>query len=332
MPAPTPTQTQPKQSKAETWPCTQCRFKCSSLAKFNSHLDAKHPSQRKEKDNTLMIGDSTMNTVNARVVEGALGGGGLVTGRSVEAPSRRDPKSGHPGRAYNSAPDVPGALFPRSTFQEVVPRLLARGTYRNLVLQSPTSDITNLWGVPQEHLHQGLVLQSARNMVLTMERAIAHTPSLRKVLILDMLPREDHLLLASHAAFYNSTLRELVAASPLQSQIHVASHSTLTPNTEAKKVAIFGPTSRSDGIHLKGAEGVRRHTSSVVAALQACGLAPPASRRAASSSTPNPNQQAATIQPSGWTTQGSRGAARAQQPASYSQALQTSNQWQVLNC
>ena len=267
-----------------------------------------------------MVGDSTMNTVNGRVVERALGGGGLVTGRSAESSGRRSPRAGHPGRAYNSAPNWPGSVFPQSSFKDVVPRLLARGKYRNLVLQSPTSDITNLWGVPQEHLHQGYVVQSARNMVATAERALAHTPALRKVVILDMLPREDHLLLASHAAYYNSSLRELVAASPLHSQIHVCSHSSLAPSTEAKKVAIFGPDSRSDGIHLKGAEGAKRHTSSVVAALQSAGLAPPSS------------QLAATSQGSSWATQGPRGAARVQPVGSYSQALQTTNSWQVLNC
>ena len=308
----------PKQS--ETWACPQCKFKSNSLATLDSHLDTKHSSPKKEKEVTLMIGDSTMKTVNGRVVERALGGGGLVTGRSAASSSRRSPRAGHPGRAYNSAPNWPGSVFPQSSFQDVVPRLLARGKYRNLVLQSPTSDITNLWGVPQEHLHRGYVLQSAKNMVATAERALAHTPDLRKVVILDMLPREDHLLLASHAAFFNSTLRELVAASPLHSQIHVGNHSTLTPSTEAKKVAIFGPSSRSDGIHFKGPEGTKRHTSSVVAALQSAGLAPPSS------------QLAATAQGSSWTTQGRRGAARVQPSGSSSQPPMTTNSWQVLNC
>ena len=320
--------------KPETWQCTQCKLKCSSLVNLDLHLDAKHPpSPKKQPEFTLMVGDSTMKTVNGRKVEQAMGGGQLLCdGSRAGATRQRSPRGGHPGRAYNSVPNWPEGKFTQSSFQEVVPRLLSTRPYRNLVIQSPTSDITNLWGVPEEHLHRDLVLQSARNMVTTAEHAIAHTPSLRKVLILGMLPREDHLLLASHAAFYNSTLRELVAASPLHLQIHVGSHSTLTPNTEAKKVAIFGPISRSDGIHLKGAEGVRRHTSSVVSALQAAGLAPLASQLAATYHTQSSSQQAARNQSSDWATQGRRGAARAQQPASYSQALQTSNQWQVLNC
>ena len=195
----------------------------------------------------------------------------------------------------------------------------------------PTAHL-RLPGVPTAHLRlpclhplpnsdRGLVLQSAQSILKTTEQAMAHTRSLRKVVIMEMLPRDDHPHLSPLSCLFNTTLRELVASSPLHLQIHVASHHTLTPTSEGKKVAIFGPRSSpsSDGIHLKGVQGVQRHTSSVIGILQAAGVAPPSSQLAASSPTAT------------WATQGRRGAARPQPARTYSEAVQVSNQWWALN-
>ena len=88
-------------------------------------------------------------------------------------------------------------------------------------------------------------------------------------------------------------------------------HPALALTTAAKTVAMFGKpsTPRSDGLHFRGSEGACRHTDSVLTALKSAGLAVP----------------------SGWSTQGSRGAARSQPSGSYSQALQTGNMFELLN-
>ena len=257
-----------------------------------------------------MIGDSTMKTVDGAQVRKALGGGRLITGASAGTAGRRSPRAGHPGRAYNSVPGYPGGLYPDSSFQEVVPRLLnqrgVQGTITNLVLQSPTSDITNLRASVPEAQHRGYVEQSARDMVSIMERALTHYPALRQVIILEQLPRLDSPHLSSLGEHYNSILRTLVTSSPHAQHIRVVGHPTLSPTYVGRRNGLFGPPHpRNDGIHFRGKEGVRRHTDSVVSALRVAGIA-------------------------SWSVQSRRGAARPSSP-SYSQVVQTSNRFSVLN-
>ena len=202
----------------------------------------------------------------------------------------------------------PGCKFPESSFECVVPRLLSNRRVTNLVLQSPTSDLTNLRSLPESQ-HQELVKQSARNMVEILEKARADHPSLRKVIILDQLPRTDRVELSNLSKLYNNTLRELVSAAPSNSncQMMVANHSSLDPTSEDMRSALFGPpSSRStDGIHLRGCDGGRRHTSSIISALKSVGLG-------------------------GWSVQSRRGAGSQQNHQS--QVVQTSNQYNMLNC
>ena len=130
-----------------------------------------------------------------------------------------------------------------------------------------------------------------------MERARAEHPSLRKVIILDQLPRVDSEHLSHLAIIYNATLRELVAT-----------HPSLHPTSQAMKSALFGsPSARSsDGIHFRGKEGNKRHTSSGISAIKSAGLG-------------------------GWTVQSRRGAGRQQNDETSSQAVTTSNQFGMLN-
>ena len=252
----------------------------------------------------MMIGDSNMKTVNCRVVETALGGGKLLCGSHIANKEMRTAETGRPGSAYNSVPDYPGSKFRKSSFKHVVPRMMASHPCENLVLQAPANDLTNLSQVP-EHQHQGWAEQSCRNMVNIAEQAIQSSPSLKEVILLEHLPRRDSDHLAALALHANSALRQFAASSLFSNQIKVASHSSLQPTSEEKTVAIFGPRNRGDGIHLRGAEGPRRHTSSVISALQSVGIAD-------------------------WSTQAGKGSAKPQ-VKSYSQALQTNNRFQHLN-
>ena len=143
------------------------------------------------------------------------------------------------------------------------------------------------------------------------KRALAENSALRKGIILQQLPRNYFSHLANLTVFYNTTLQQLVAASPFHRQLAVVGHPALALTTEAKTPALFGhPSSpRSDGIHFRGSEGARRHTDSIVTALKSAGLA----------------------LPGGWTTQGRRGAASLQPSGSNSQAVETGNMFGPLN-
>ena len=262
---------------------------------------------------TLLVGDSSMKTVNCRVVEASLGGGKFVCGEHIALPQagRRSPRAGRPGRAYNSVSSWPNAKYTESSLDTVVPQLLSqsKSPITTLVVQSPTSDITNLQIVPERD-HKDLVLQSARNVLNTVQRALADHPALRKGVILEQLPRKDSAHLSSLTQLYNTTLQQLVAASHHNQQLVVVGHPSLSLTTEAKTTAMFGPPAspRSDGIHFRGSEGARRHTDSVLSALKSTGL-------------------------TGWSTQGRRGAARFQPSDTYNQqTMQPGNRFQPLNC
>ena len=144
-------------------------------------------------------------------------------------------------------------------------------------------------------------------MVEIMERARAEHPSLRKVIIFDQLPRTD---MEELSKLYNSTLRELVEAAPSNQhcQFVVASHSSLQPTSLEMRTALFGfPSARNtDGIHFRGNEGKKRHTSSIISALKTAGLGD-------------------------WSVQGRQGAGRQQNARTYSQAVGGRNQYEVLN-
>ena len=67
-----------------------------------------------------------------------------------------------------------------------------------------------------------------------------------------------------------------MAAAPPSShcQMVVASHSFLNPASQDMQSDLFGsPSARSnDGIHFRGKQGSKRHTSSVISALKSAGL------------------------------------------------------------
>ena len=319
--------------RTTVFPCNTCGYRAPTTHTLKAHIDNTHPNTKAPKaqptthntthprapktqpttqqqqtntQTTVMIGDSNMKTVNCRTVETALGGGKLLCGSHIAATRKeiRTAETGRPGSAYNSEPNYPGSRFRKSSFKEVVPQILAKQPCDNLVLQSPANDLTNLNQVP-EHQHLGWAEQSSRNMVNIAEQAIIQKPDLKKVILLEHLPRADSDHLAALAIHSNSALHQFASTSIFSNQIVVASHTSLNPLTEEKTVAIFGPRNRGDGIHLRGAEGPRRHTSSVISALKSVGIA-------------------------GWSTQAGKGSAKPQ-VISYSQALKTNNRFQHLN-
>ena len=63
--------------------CPDCWFSCTLLNTLDNHIAKKHSRPNHNNQSlTMMVGDSTMNTVNSRAVEAALGSG-LLTGRSA---------------------------------------------------------------------------------------------------------------------------------------------------------------------------------------------------------------------------------------------------------
>ena len=256
-----------------------------------------------------------MKAIKAREVERALGGHLQCGSPQFTGPSasRRRPMAGQSGRAYNSASNWPGAWYRESNFRDVVPKLLSAKAFTYLVLLSPTSDLTNLKEVEEQH-HEGLAQQSALNMFQTTLKALESSPSLRKVVIFEMFPRCDSPHLSSLAITYNIALKELVAASPHTQQITVVGHPSLTVRAQAKGEAMFGLPSypSTDGIHYRGAEGRQGLTFSIIEGLKAAVVT-------------------SSAQPEGWMVQGRQGAATSPAPAATYSQVTTGNRFAVLN-
>ena len=87
-------------------------------------------------------------------------------------------------------------------------------------------------------------------MVQIVERALSENPSLRKGVILEQLYRNDFFHLANLTSIYNTTLKQLVAASPHHHQLVVVGQ----PSLVTAKASL------------------RRHTDSVLTALKSAGL------------------------------------------------------------
>ena len=152
----------PTQQPQQPYACNDCRYRCKDFRNLDQHIATKHQRPHHIPDLTLLMGDSHMKTVNCRKVEAALGGGKFVCGEhiAIQPPGRRSKRAGKPGRAYTNVGSWPNAKYTESSLEKVVPELLAqsKSPITKLVIQSPTSDLTNLRSL-HEPTHKGLVHQ-----------------------------------------------------------------------------------------------------------------------------------------------------------------------------
>ena len=261
-----------------TFNCTDCRYKCFTLSKLDRHIASKHERPNLEAAYTLFVGDSRVKSLKPRIVEKALGGGLLSVPGSLKVPELPQGRSkGHPGRGYCSSRDWPHSKFPEASLEDRVPELLAARTFTNLVIQAPCNDISNIIKVQDRSKHQNLAALSAHNTLAVVERALRVTPSLKKVVILEQIPRADSDYLTGLAEHSNEVFRELVASSNHRNNITIASSQSLQCHTEQKILDLFGARddARSDGIHLAGSHGRQLYTDFVLSSLKSAKLATP---------------------------------------------------------
>ena len=261
---------------AETYNCTDCRYKCSSLTKLDHHIQNKHTRPNHGVPHTLLVCDSRVRSLKPRIVEKALRDGRLSVPGSLKVPEGPQGRGkGHPGRAYCSSRDWPGAKFPAASLEDRVPELLATGPFTNLVVQAPCNDITNILKVKDHGKHLELAALSAHNTLTVVERALRVTPSLEKAVILEQLPRTDNDHLSALAQYSTTVLREAVINSSLKNKIIIASPKSLECKTEEDIVNLFGPrdSPRSDGVHLVGEHGRQMYTDFILDSLKSAKLA-----------------------------------------------------------
>ena len=260
---------------AGTYNCTDCRYKCSSLSKLDDHIMNKHTRPHHGVPQTLLVCDSRVKSLKSRIVEKALKGGRLSVPGSLKVPEGPQGKGGgHPGRAYCSTRDWPGAKFPSASLEDRVPGLLAVKSFTNLILQAPCNDITNIRMVKDQSKHLELAALSAHNTLAIVERALRVTPSLQTVVILEQLPRADSDHLSALAQHSTAVLREAVANSSLKNKIVMAPSKSLECKTEKNIVDLFGArdSPRADGVHLVGEHGRQLYTDFILDSIKSANL------------------------------------------------------------
>jgi hypothetical protein len=111
--------------------------------------------------------------------------------------------------------------------------------------------------------------ETAINTIQIAERALAENTSLKKIVIMEQMPRRDSPLLALLAELVNMQLRHLATKSTRQHQMVVFRPELLY---SVGMEELFGRGFHSDGIHLKGPAGKYMYNASLVEAIKASGI------------------------------------------------------------
>ena len=174
---------------------------------------------------------------------------------------------------------------PELNFTDIISNQVAESEYHSLIIQAGAEDITNLNTEKNqkqylEYFKQETIV-SAENIFSAAERALEIHPSLKKVGVMNHIPRCDPTskdplgLKAELSSLFNSTLSNSWMRSKYKSNIVIGEH-----NIEcigAKKEARYRQvgTSKFDGIHLLGRLGKRAFTDSVLNIADLVGFTKP---------------------------------------------------------
>ena len=190
-----------------------------------------------------------------------------MTGNCLRNPSASSPRE---GSAYTTTREWPGAHYPDSNLAERVPALLNERPYNSLIVLTPSNNIKNIENF-DNHEQNELAVKTALDTVSIVEKALEDSPSLEKIMIVELPPRADSTRLSEHIEFCNFTLKGRVKNSKYHEQITIAN---LDNFYDYKYEDIFGfPSSRSyDGIHMMGRHGRHAYTDSILKAVEAAGL------------------------------------------------------------
>ena len=138
---------------------------------------------------------------------------------------------------------------------------------------SLSNNCTNIENLERQEQNE-LAVQTALDTVSIVEKALEETPTLEKVILVELPPRADSLRLSELTEFCNFSLKVRVEKSRYQEKIIVANLDTLY---EYQSEHIFGSPSSQfyDGIHMKGKYGKQAYTNCILAAVETAGLRRP---------------------------------------------------------
>ena len=194
----------------------------------------------------LFVSDSVSKVANLRLTEKA----SRCRIRSVTA-SNCDENSRHP----------------ENNFADVVKYNLnnpGREDFEALVMSAPTKDISDLHSL-DDKTAKARVKSSVKSMVNVAELALKQHKNLKKVIMLEHVPRFDSQTNSALAKLANATLQNLCLHSQLKNKINVGKHNLESygvGKTHERRYRNTG-TGRYDGVHLFGPSGVKDFTESL---------------------------------------------------------------------
>jgi hypothetical protein len=164
------------------------------------------------------------------------------------------------GTQYNT-----NQRFPEKNFSAVVPQALGKVECNILILQSSSTDLTNLRDGNKDYMEQE-VHRSNVAMLHVCEAALTQHTMLEKVILMERAPRYDRLHMLN--IFANRDLQAEVNRSRLKDKILLGLHTLDCEGTiRQARYGIIGKY-LVDGLHLRGAEGRAAYTNSVLHILQ----------------------------------------------------------------
>ena len=148
--------------------------------------------------------DSHVKSLQARKIEKVLGGQ-LFTGQFCWEM-----------RAFNSGL-WPEAKNPFQNQKAVVPKLLKKRPYTDMIMNACCNDITNIKHIEDSSMLFHMAEQSSLNTIAVAVSALKECPSLKNVLIIPRSPRADDELLEDLSKYANMRGRQ----GPLRGQLPI---------------------------------------------------------------------------------------------------------------
>ena len=248
-----PLQPLPQTSQPVQQASTPIRFQSTDIRPRTPKQVTKSPSKKfthNKRPISLLLGDSITNKIEIAELE-------RKTGQYIYLPGKAGTKTAKTHRCYTT---LPGPKFPANNYSQKLPKILSQVKVDNLILQTPTNDISNLSHLVEENgtpkmskeleLHQALH-NSSHYMVKFAQLTFDNYPSTKKVILVNRPPRIDKMM--EHSNTSNNILEELVAKSG-NPNIIIAKHNIHDQGLTHDQV--FGKQNpRYDGIHLNGEKG-----------------------------------------------------------------------------
>ena len=151
-----------------------------------------------------------------------------------------------------------------------------------LILQAGSEDISNLDTLhkPEENLDyfREKVTSSAKNLLSTAESSLQLCPNLKKVVIMDMIPRYDPSdldplnLKPNLVHVFNSVIFELWMTSVYKDKIFIGHHNLQSSGSVREARFRDSIANKYDGVHMFGPPGKKAFTISTLAILKVAGF------------------------------------------------------------